>query len=1516
MKTLFTMVFISIALVAGGINPPVAISDEIVPVINEVMSLNSSTIQDEDGEYADWIEIYNPGNTSVDLGGYGLSDDPAEPFKWIFPDIALYSGQHLLIFASDKDKRDVPEHWETVINRGDEWQYFIGTSEPLATWNTIGFDDSAWQSGISGFGFGDDDDETVIPETVSLYIRKTFTVEDISNITECMLHLDYDDAFVAYINGTEIARENIGGPGTSPSYDQEAENAREADIYAGKNPEIFEIENIKTLLFTGDNLLAIQVHNKVSSHPIMQDMTVIPFLTFGMFTPPTDPQGVPDVLSFSIPITNLHTNFKVRVDGESLLLTDPSGDLCDQVETGYIPDNMSRGRQPDGGMEWKYFSQPTPGESNNTPGQIFANPVQVSPPGGFYEKTVTVELSVNSPSAVIRYTLNGADPTEESDIYTEPISVDLTTVVRARAYGEGLLPGRITTQTFFLNYTSTLPVISLSKSTGVFSETEMPVHVEFYEPDGYLGFSIDAGVKVLGRASKTYPQAILGIFARGKYGCSEIEYQIFPDMPITEFKSFLLRNSGQDWSFTMFRDGFFQDLFKELGIDTMAYRPAVVYINGKYWGIHNIREKQNEEFLASHHDVDPDNVDLWESLSSQPGTAGLNVIEGDGDHFLKMWNYIDEHGLRDNDNLDYVKTLIDYDNYVDYMVGNIYIDNQDWLGNNMKYWRPRTPEGKIRWLPFDLDYAMGGYHLILLLRGSFRSYRRDITDRYCYNTLIFATHPEGPEPEYKAWSTFLFRKFLENESFTHDFCNRMSDYLNTNFRKERVLQRLNKVVATIEPEMPTHIERWGDTGMGGQRKAITSMDDWYVNIQFVENIIETRADSLDRYFTEFFNLSGTAEVELDLSQPGSGTVQLNTVIPENYPWNGTYFQDVPVKLTALPNPGYKFAGWTGITPADSSSVTVTLAGDVSVTANFEEDSDATNMVLINEINYNAAGDFDPEDWVELHSTYDIPIDISGWIFKDEDDTHTFVIPDNTVIEPHGYLVLCRDVAAFHEMFPEVEQYLGDFGFGLSSAGELLRLYNAQSAMVDSLTYGSAGSWPEEPNGTGAALALRNPNFDNTLPENWAISRAHGTPGEANEVVIPEIVVINEINYNAAGDFDPGDWVEFHNPSDDAVTLSGWRFVGENEADTVVFPENTVLNSGDYLVLCGDTAKFHAVFPDVEHYIGGLEFDLHAAGQIISLITVYGETADSLTYGAQSPWPEEPDGTGVTLALRNPGFDNARPENWAASADHGTPGKINDVIVTSSIVINEINYNSSKDFDPEDWVELYNPQDVPMDISGWIFRDEDDAHVFAIPENTIIGADDYLVLCRDASLFHDLFPQVNNYLGDFGFGLSGAGELLRLSSAQSAIIDSLTYNNVFPWPYEPDGFGSTLALINPDYDNSISENWAASEPHGTPGEINDVYVEDPGKATVFSLWQNYPNPFNKQTIIQYSIPEPCRVTIEIYSILGNRIDAMENNHTLAGQYTIIFKPKNISSGVYFYTVKAGEHEKSKRMLFVK
>ena len=1081
-------------------------------VVNEFMASNGVTLADEDGNYEDWIELHNTGASTVNLDGYGLSDDRSVQRKWTLPDINIEPNGFLMIYASGKDRTDLStywdrsraNHWETIITQGDRWRYLATRAEPPADWRAIEFDDSGWKEGSSGFGYGAGEYRTEVgPFLTSLYIKKTFSIADMDGITHMLLHMDYDDAFVAYLNDVEIARANIGASGDRPVHNQAAASAHEAVIHRGGVPEPFWVANVSRILRPRDNVLAIQVHNANLTSAI----AVVPFLTLGMETPPPGfSEGVPALLHSS---PRLHTNFRLSGAGEFIGICDRSGTVVDTLIFREQIRDVSYGRQPDGEDHWRYFAEPTPGTPNNMVG--FTQPAEppiFSHDAGFYDDAVPLALTPSSPHAHIHYTLDGSDPTESSAEYSAPIVIDTTTVVRVRTFGQSLLPSPITTRTYLIGESFSLPVVSLATDppnlwdgeTGIYTlgddydpafpqeanfyqDWERPVHIEYFESDGSPGFHLDAGVKIHGNITRTYGQKSLRIHCRARYGAEKIAYRIFDDKPIDEFKTLILRNSGNDWKSTLFRDALLHNLAMDTDVDRTAYKPAIVFLNGVFWGIHNIRERQDKHYFQSNRGVDPEQVEILENWGS--------VIEGDAAHYAAMMEYIRKHPLRIQENFERVQTLMDTDNFIDYCVFQIYCANTDWPANNVKHWRPRTPDGRWKWALSDTDFGFGLY------------VPAD------HNTLAFATATDGPSWPNPPWATFLLRKLLENESFRTDFINRFADHMNSTLLSERVNSMIGRMRDAVSPYMPRHIRRWRHsiTGPLEKRWAYT-ISNWYHQIYKMRHFVGERANHVREHIVDKFGLAGEARVTVAVSPGGGGRIRINTLTIESSPWSGVYFRGVPVELTAIPDPGYAFAGWSDRSLPDTSSVRMDLAGDRTIMASFAIDPDTpADPIVINEINYNSDGTFDPGDWIELHNIRDYPVDVSEWCLSDEDHDHGFVFPGNTIISPHGYLVLCRTSSDFHALFPEVDNYIGDLGFGLSGAGGLIELCDDSGHVVDSLVYDDDAPWPTEPDGNGPTLELLNPTFDNALAQSWVASLYHGTPGRMNRAAATTLVEI-------------------------------------------------------------------------------------------------------------------------------------------------------------------------------------------------------------------------------------------------------------------------------------------------------------------------------------------------------------------------------------------------------------------------
>ena len=548
-----------------------------------------------------------------------------------------------------------------------------------------------------------------------------------------------------------MTRANIEG--FPPAYTATALTDHEAKIYNGGFPDRFTFGNPSDYLQNGENVLSIQIHNVNNSS---SDMSVIPFLS-AIYNSPTN-EGINPPGILQLKNSALHTNFKIASDQETLYLFDENVNLIDSVFIENLQPDISIGI-PLGGNGLVYFETPTPGQPNDGIGYSGINTEEIifSHPGGNTD-VLSLELSGVSLPSVIRYTLNATIPNGNSTPYTTPISINSNTVVRARVFRPDYIPSKTQSKTYLINISHDLPVISLVTEPdnffdideGIYAlennagnnfphfganfweDWERPIHFTFYEINNSIGLEFDGGTKIFVGWSRGHGQKSLSIFARNQYGIGEINYPLFPDQSYSTYQSFVLRNSGNDWLNTMIRDGALTGLMKNSGLDYQAYRPAVTYLNGDYWGFYNMREKTNEHSLASKHQLDPNEIDILE-LDGQ-------LIYGDNQDYLDLIDFVSTNNLSSGSNYEYASEEINVENFIIYNVAQIYFNNTDWSGNNIKYWRAKN--GKWRWFLFDTDFGFGTWNNF----------------DYTNNTLGFALEPNGPGWPNPSWSTLLFRK--------------------------------------------------------------------------------------------------------------------------------------------------------------------------------------------------------------------------------------------------------------------------------------------------------------------------------------------------------------------------------------------------------------------------------------------------------------------------------------------------------------------------------------------------------------------------------------------------------------------------------------------------------------------------------------------------------------------------------------------------------------------------------------
>ena len=1037
---------------------------------------------DEDGSLADWLELHNPTGGPVDLGGWSLSDDPDQPRQWTFAaGTTLPGGSYLRVWASGKD-RPIITYPHGLLTQGQEVRYILPDSSlSRYAWNDPAFDDGGWSSGTTPLGYGSGGEGTLLPVgTRAVFLRYTFRIDDVAAVSGLLLDMDYDDAFVAYLNNVEVARGGIWGD--QPNYRALAARNTDAKLPQGRRPPQFSVADYAELLREGDNVLAIQVHNKEEQSP---DLTALPFLTAYLSIPPPNGRLPAAVLNYRE--RSPHTNFRLIAGGETIFFYDAAGLLVDQLVLPALPPGTSVGRPVGSPDSTVYFTQPTPGAANIMDGviDVTTQRVRFSHSGGATD-AFFLTLSGGGAGGEIRYTLDATTPTATSPRYVDPIAIDRTTVVRAALFAPDRLPSPVTSQTYLVGESHLLPTLSLTTDpdnlfgtegiyvlgpgrhgdypffdSNIWQEWERPVEVSFREPGGVGGTDFTAGVKIFGGFSRALPQRSLSLFARSAYGSSQIDYPLFPDLPYEEFQSVVLRNSGNDWMNTMLRDGAVARLYREADLETLGYRPTVTYLNGSYWGVYNLREKINEHYLASRSGRDPDEIDLLE--------LGGDVIHGERAGYHELIDYVQQQSLTEDSAYYRFASEVDVANFILYNVVQVYLNNTDWPGNNNKFWRPDG--GRWRWILFDTDFGFG-------LASS---------EDYANNSLYRAINAEAAGWRDQAYNSTLLRAALDNKGFRNRLINRFADEMNGRLLPDRIARHVDTLAAAIAPELARHFTRWN-----GDRSA------WTARLERMKDFAARRPEAMKRHIIQQFGLADYYPLTIANANPGAGYVHLNTLTVTEDIWTGDYFADVPVQLTAVAHPGYAFDYWTGDVFSDDPILTVNPNRALRIVPVFRAVSEVPATAIINEIHYASDPEADTGDWIELYNPGSDLLDLSGWAVRDSDDAHVFRLPPGTTLPPGGYLILTQDAIRFTMHYPTEVGVVGDLGFGLSKEGDAVRLFDRSEQLQDEVSYTAAAPWPADFADADRTIALRDPGTDNARGQQWSAD-AYGTPRRGNRL---------------------------------------------------------------------------------------------------------------------------------------------------------------------------------------------------------------------------------------------------------------------------------------------------------------------------------------------------------------------------------------------------------------------------------
>ncbi|MFZ5476732.1 MAG: CotH kinase family protein [Myxococcota bacterium] len=616
---------------------------------------------------------------------------------------------------------------------------------------------------------------------------------------------------------------------------------------------------------------------------------------------------------------DLHLPFALDTLGDELFLLAPEGCVADHVTLPRLYADESWGRRVDDGR-WEHFLAPTPGEPNTTesrPG--FAPTPTLTPAGGFDVGEVEV-----AGEGVLRYTRDGSVPGEDAEEVNGPVDVD-GEVLRVRAFVDGLWPSRDAVGSYLADPGTGLAVVSLvadppdlfDEDRGIYvygstpyetwypyfdanfwEEWERDVHVEVFEPDGTRVVAQDAGIQIAGGYSRAFDQRNFELLARSGYSSETFDARLFPDEDIEAWHRLYLRNGG-DWCSTQIVDASVQALLRDadgrrLGaFDAQAYRPVLVYLNGTFWGLYELKERLDEWYAADHHGEDPEDLDRVEVGWTHE--ANWDLVQGDWEAFDALESLATTQDLASSQAWADFEARVDVTNFAAQVVAENWISNSDWGTNNLRMWRPHDDDGRWRWMVYDFGHG-------------WPSASSD------YLSTARSTSTKG----------MRFREALANEAFRVAVVNTHAELLNTTMAGDAAAATVQRLADDVAPAMAMQRARWCGTG---------DTSAFYDAVAYAVQFARARARVMDDQIVA--QLAPGGHATLSLTAEGSGTFRLSVVEVEA-PFTGTFYVDTPVTVTAVPADGWVFDGWSDPDLGEDSTAILTMAGDVEVGARFVE----------------------------------------------------------------------------------------------------------------------------------------------------------------------------------------------------------------------------------------------------------------------------------------------------------------------------------------------------------------------------------------------------------------------------------------------------------------------------------------------------------------------------------------------------------------------------------------------------
>lgn len=585
--------------------------------------------------------------------------------------------------------------------------------------------------------------------------------------------------------------------------------------------------------------------------------------------------------------------------GATLYMFSPAGELVDSIAYPDMQPNDSFGLVD---SQYYYFDVPTPGGANDTETGFkgYANTPSINFTSGAYPSGTNIAMTSVLPDETIYYSYNGMDP-ESEFLYESPISLDQTRSIRAIAQADSMINSPSVYRTYFINQLHDLPIVNIGvdslklfdEETGIFMigfdaipippyiganfwrDKEVHVFYEYFDSDFKLEDAMNCHIETFGGIGSRW-RALKSIQLRGKetYDQTYFSSNYFEEKELDKFRRLVLRNGGNDFCNTCMKDAALHNYFirSGLNVDLLAYNPVVVYINGNYLGIQNMREKADRYYIQSNYDLDPDEVNLL-------GQATLDVIDGEATGFIVLNNYANSQNLAEEIHYNWVNDHLDINSFVDYFLIQLFVNNRDWPNNNLKLWNAEGQE-KWRYICYDLDVSLKYNDVGLIEQQSL-----------AYILTLVETNPHVQ----------LLDALLDNLEFQRYFINRYCDLLNTTFDFDAIYESILEQKQKVENDMGMHYAKW-----------CGSIAVWHERFNGQKGFLEERELVIHNELSQVFELPTAVSLTIDVFPEDAATVQLNSLSLNEFPFEGSYFNTNKIDLTGVLKMNQIFKYWKNL----------------------------------------------------------------------------------------------------------------------------------------------------------------------------------------------------------------------------------------------------------------------------------------------------------------------------------------------------------------------------------------------------------------------------------------------------------------------------------------------------------------------------------------------------------------------------------------------------------------------------